>query len=54
VATPALLLVCEPPVMVPPPDATANVTATPANAAPELLVTFTDGAIATVVPTVAD
>jgi hypothetical protein len=53
VATPLALVVWLPPPMLPPPDATANVTATPAIGLLFASVTMTAGAIGTGVPAVA-
>jgi hypothetical protein len=50
VATPLAFVVWLPPVIVPFPAATANVTATPATALPNPSVTSTEGGIATAVP----
>ena len=52
VAMPAVVVVALAPVIDPPPDATANVTATPATGLPLTSVTFTDGGGDTSVPTV--
>src|SRR5690348_18447568 len=52
VAMPLALVVWVGPVMLPPPDATANVTATPGTGCPPASVTITDGAIGTAVPAV--
>src|SRR5712672_1417504 len=54
VAMPAALVVWEPPVTEPPPDATAKVTETPATGLPNWSLTRTEGATATLVSTVAD
>src|SRR5689334_14537443 len=53
VAIPLPLVGCEPPATLPPPVATAKVTVTPATALPNESLTATDGAIATLVLTVA-
>ena len=54
VAIPALDVVAVAPVMLPLPDATANVTLAPATAFPFASVIFTDGATDTALPAVAD
>src|SRR5437016_4299712 len=54
VATPLVLVVWLPPVIVPFPGATANVTATPTTGFPFASLTITDGGALTAVPTVAD
>src|SRR5436853_544289 len=54
VATPPAFVVSLPPVIVPFPGATANVTATPATAFPFASFTSTDGGVLTTVPAVAD
>src|SRR5207253_1095914 len=54
VATPLAFVVWLPPVIVPFPGATANVTATPATAFPFASFTSTDGGVLTTVPAVAD
>src|SRR5205823_480286 len=54
VATPLALVVCLPPVIVPFPGATANVTATCATGFPFASFTITDGGVLTAVPAVAD
>src|SRR5438270_399720 len=54
VATPLVLVVWLPPVIVPFPGATANVTATPVTGFPFASLTITDGAALTAVPAVAD
>src|SRR5437660_6456651 len=54
VATPLVLVVWLPPVIVPFPGATANVTATPVTGFPFASLTITDGGALTAVPTVAD
>src|SRR5205807_2214982 len=54
VATPLVLVVWLPPVNVPFPVATANVTATPTTGFPFASLTTTDGGALTAVPTVAD
>src|SRR5207253_585640 len=53
VATPLVLVVWLPPVIVPFPGAAANVTATPATGFPFASLTITDGGALTAVPTVA-
>ena len=52
VATPLTLVVDEVPVALPPPNATAKVTATPLTALPLWSVTRTEGAVAIAAPTV--
>jgi hypothetical protein len=52
VATPLLLVVCVAPETEPLPDVVANVTVAPATALPNASVTRTEGAMATVDPTV--
>ena len=54
VAIPDAFVVVEPPVMLPPPVPTANVTATPAIGLSPASVTFTDGAVGSVAPAAAD
>src|SRR5207253_10278505 len=54
VATPLAFVVWLPPVIVPFPGATANVTATPATGFPFASFTITDGGVLTAVPAVAD
>src|SRR5437588_437071 len=54
VATPLVLVVWLPPVIVPFPGATANVTATPVTGFPFASLTITDGGALTAVPAVAD
>jgi hypothetical protein len=54
VAIPAALVVADAPVMLPPPNATANVTATPFTGFPAASFTITLGGVATAVFTVAD
>src|SRR5205807_461489 len=54
VATPLVLVVWVPPVIVPFPGATANVTATPVTGFPFASLTITDGGALTAVPAVAD
>src|SRR5438128_2215231 len=54
VATPLVLVVWLPPVIVPFPGATANVTATPTTGFPFASLTITDGGAPTAVPAVAD
>jgi hypothetical protein len=53
VATPLALVVALPPVMLPPPVATAKVTVTPATGLSNASRTSTLGAVATAIPTVA-
>ena len=53
VATPLVLVVWVPPVIVPFPGATANVTATPATGFPFASLTITEGGVLTAVPTAA-
>src|SRR5437870_2602609 len=54
VATPLVFVVWLPPVMLPFPGATANVTATPVTGLPFASLTITDGGALTAVPAVAD
>src|SRR5437588_506403 len=54
VATPLVLVVWVPPVIVPLPGATANVTVTPVTGFPFASLTITDGGALTAVPAVAD
>ena len=54
VAMPAAFVVCVAPVIAPPPEATANVTATPADGWPMPLSTRTDGATPTATPVAVD
>jgi hypothetical protein len=54
VAIPLALVVAEPPATLPPPDATANVTATPFTGFPAASLTITLGGVATAEFTVAD
>ena len=54
VAMPEALVVWEPPVSEPPPDATAKVTETPETGLPNWSVTSAEGAVATFVSTVVD
>ena len=53
VATPLAFVLCERPVADPPPEATAKVTATPATGLPKVSVTSADGAVETLLSTVA-